>query len=471
MTLQRSVAGSGLREPLLQCSASTGRLPGGGAGADPGCTSPPSRGRRSGAPEGGSSPLLPAALRHAASARSIGLMRPEDTRGTDENIRVYVRVRPREKNEERAIFEIEENRTVRFSAKARLLSFSFDQVLGESATQQQTFELVASGLVESCMEGYNGSICVYGQTGAGKTFTMFGPTEHRLLAGSTYGWGLVQRSLEFFFAQQALAQQVSPGEQQYTLQCSFLEIYREQISDLLEPSSTNLQLREDSNLGVYVEGLAKEDVGCLDHAMQVLRRGLQQRKVAATRMNERSSRSHAVFTVAVRRQADGAMATSSLSFVDLAGAERQLAPAAAAAAATAASRPAVAAAASAGTASTEAAASAGAALDRLARGGASPSTSAPSESEQTTAAARASEAPPPPLADAAAAAVGAAFSLSRFRFFSSFLAFLSFFLSFPDADEPPDEELEELPSWTSSAAAESGTESLPSSPAEPWQRR
>ncbi|KAF8776756.1 hypothetical protein HU200_003494 [Digitaria exilis] len=113
----------------------------------------------------------------------------------------------------------------------------------------------------------------------------------------------------------------------YSCKCSFLEIYNEQISDLLDPSSTNLQLREDIRKEVYVENLTESEVGCVSDIIKLLMQGSANRKVAATNMNRESSRSHSVFTCIIesRWEKDSAsnLRFARLNLVDLAGSERQ----------------------------------------------------------------------------------------------------------------------------------------------------
>lgn len=113
----------------------------------------------------------------------------------------------------------------------------------------------------------------------------------------------------------------------YKCRCSFLEIYNEQVSDLLEPSSTNLQMREDSNKGVYVEGLLEVAVQNVQDVLHLLLLGATNRKVAATNMNRESSRSHSVFTCVIESQWECDSMINfrfgRLNLVDLAGSERQ----------------------------------------------------------------------------------------------------------------------------------------------------
>jgi len=118
------------------------------------------------------------------------------------------------------------------------------------------------------------------------------------------------------------------GSVEYRCRCSYLEIYREAITDLLDPGSTNLQVREDINRGIYVERLSEHTVWTVSDAFHVLWKGLHQRHVSATQMNELSSRSHAVFTLvleATSTTAGGVTSTrvARLNLIDLAGSERQ----------------------------------------------------------------------------------------------------------------------------------------------------
>lgn len=208
-------------------------------------------------------------------------------------------------------------------------NFTFDGVLGEDASQEEVFELVGTSVGASCLSGYNGSLYVYGQTGAGKTYTMSGPVSSVQSMQSDPRRGVISRMLGYIFNEMQMRQEEEEGVC-FSCRCSFLEIYKETITDLLEPGSTNLQIREDLNRGVYVERLSEAAVGSLSEAFQVVLRGLQQRHVGSTHMNERSSRSHAVFTLWIEAARTRAGVTStrtaSLNLIDLAGSERQQAP-------------------------------------------------------------------------------------------------------------------------------------------------
>lgn len=274
------------------------------------------------------------ALQQAVSSQSLECQPPPDV-GEDsvDNIRVYVRIRPPTDREQAAAPQ--PALAVDFPTHSVLLrgdqarAFTFDGVLGDDSTQEEVFDLVGRGIGASCLSGYNGSVYVYGQTGVGKTYTMSGPVTSVQSMQFDDRRGLICRILEYVFAEihRRQAQQPEGNGSSYLCRCAFLEIYKEQITDLLEPSNVNLQIREDMNRGVYVERLSEPIVSSLTEAFQHLWRGLQQRHIGATHMNERSSRSHAVFTLSVEVAKTRAGVTSTrvahLSLVDLAGSERQ----------------------------------------------------------------------------------------------------------------------------------------------------
>jgi kinesin family protein 15 len=142
--------------------------------------------------------------------------------------------------------------------------------------------------------------------------------------------GLTPRVFELLFARLS-EEQAKHAERQlkYQCRCSFLEIYNEQITDLLDPSLKNLMIREDVKSGVYVENLTEEYVKNLKDLSKLLVKGLANRRTGATSVNAESSRSHCVFTCVVESHcksvADGlsSFKTSRINLVDLAGSERQ----------------------------------------------------------------------------------------------------------------------------------------------------
>eukprot|EP00927_Polykrikos_kofoidii_P003851 TRINITY_DN11549_c0_g1_i4.p1 TRINITY_DN11549_c0_g1~~TRINITY_DN11549_c0_g1_i4.p1 ORF type:complete len:1656 (+),score=250.53 TRINITY_DN11549_c0_g1_i4:54-5021(+) len=248
-----------------------------------------------------------------------------------DNIRVYVRMRPPLEREEavgtQSIVTIDRPTRSVLTRGDQPRTFTFDGVLGEDSSQDEAFDLVGRSIGSSCLAGYNGSVYVYGQTGVGKTYTMVGPVSSVQSMQFDERRGLICRILDYVFAEIHRRRAQSDGGVSYLCRCSFLEIYKEQITDLLEPGNTSLQVREDMNRGVYVERLSEPTVWTLTEAFQALWKGLQHRHVGATHMNERSSRSHSVFTLSVEVAQTRSGVTSTrvarLSLVDLAGSERQ----------------------------------------------------------------------------------------------------------------------------------------------------
>uniref|UniRef100_A0A7I4BD30 Kinesin motor domain-containing protein n=1 Tax=Physcomitrium patens TaxID=3218 RepID=A0A7I4BD30_PHYPA len=252
-----------------------------------------------------------------------------ETSSADTGVKVIVRVRPLNKKEEA---EEAEQVVHRLSATGVSLAdqlFTYDAVAGEDASQEAVFHMVGLPMVENCLAGFNSSIFAYGQTGSGKTHTMWGVMSESEDFPSE-GRGLTPRVFEKLFARIDEEERINADKQLvYQCRCSFLEIYNEQITDLLEPSLKNLMIREDTKSGVYVDNLSEEFVSSVQDVTRILIKGLANRRVGATTMNSESSRSHSVFTCVIesRSKSEGegisSVRSSKLNLVDLAGSERQ----------------------------------------------------------------------------------------------------------------------------------------------------
>jgi hypothetical protein len=168
--------------------------------------------------------------------------------------------------------------------------YKFDHVYNPSASQSRVYETTAQEVVASSLQGYNATIFAYGQTGTGKTYTMEGfESEER---------GIIPRAIEQIFGH--VAQYASPRTR-FLVRASYLQIYNETISDLLKPERNNLTIREDPRKGVYVEGLSEWVVRTPQEIYGLMRMGGQLRATGSTRLNEVSSRSHAVFIIIVEQ--------------------------------------------------------------------------------------------------------------------------------------------------------------------------
>lgn len=144
--------------------------------------------------------------------------------------------------------------------------------------------------------------------------------------------GLMQRSFEYIFQnideQKKLINEKNDGSELcFLIKCNYLEIYNEQIVDLLEPASINLHIREDIKKGVYVEGLNEEVINSYKDMINMIQRGAKNRHVGSTAMNKESSRSHSVLTTIIESKSMSSngvwnMKTSRFHIIDLAGSER-----------------------------------------------------------------------------------------------------------------------------------------------------
>lgn len=237
------------------------------------------------------------------------------------NIRVVCRFRPLNELEKslkgRVCVEIFESKTVQVTQEGeeKPISFTFDHIFNENTRQQEVFDLVAKPALSRVMEGYNATILAYGQTSSGKTFTMEGRS-----LDDEFTKGMIPRIMDELFDVFALAS----SDMEFGVKCSFLEIYNEKIQDLLDTSKQNLAIKEDKNRGIYVQDATEIYVNSGEEMRKVMRIGAQNRTIAATRMNEGSSRSHSIFGICLSQKniETGEMKQSKLTFVDLAGSEK-----------------------------------------------------------------------------------------------------------------------------------------------------
>lgn len=245
----------------------------------------------------------------------------------EEAVKVAVRCRPMNSKEitngtqEVVVVDSSRNQvSVRDPAKpegGKMNSFTFDYAYGSNSTQKQVYEQCASPIVTCVLEGYNGTIFAYGQTGTGKTHTMVGDRSNHT------NKGIIPRSFEHIF-------KVVNGttDKQFMVRCSMLELYNEEIRDLLTKSDEKLKLRRTKDGTVFVEQLTFHDVKDEAECLKLLDRGSNNKEVASTEMNKESSRSHTIFTLIVETSQIGEdgqqhIKKGKLNLVDLAGSERQ----------------------------------------------------------------------------------------------------------------------------------------------------
>jgi len=208
--------------------------------------------------------------------------------------------------------------------------FRFDGLLEPGCSQASVFDAVAAGIVDGCLEGFNGAVLAYGQTGSGKTHSMRGADAHDSWAAGTPGSGIVPRALARLFT----AKEAAPGVHgDVSLSVSCVQIYCELLQDLVDPRNPRPLSIVEKDGAVIVPHLTRVPVDTLAQCLDVLRRSDEARAVSATKLNAHSSRSHAAYIIHVeRRDRAGSGAgdagggskylAATLTLVDLAGCER-----------------------------------------------------------------------------------------------------------------------------------------------------
>ncbi|XP_004497885.1 kinesin-like protein KIN-7O isoform X2 [Cicer arietinum] len=197
-------------------------------------------------------------------------------------------------------------------------NFQFDQIFNENCKTSEVYEARTKDIVAAAVRGFNGTVFAYGQTNSGKTHTM---------RGSKAEPGVIPRAVNDLF--QILQQDV---DREFLLRMSYMEIYNEEINDLLAPEHRKLQIHENIERGIYVAGLREEIVASPEQVLDLMEFGESHRHIGETNMNLYSSRSHTIFRMIIEsRDRNGDESTGSscdavrvsvLNLVDLAGSER-----------------------------------------------------------------------------------------------------------------------------------------------------
>ncbi|XP_049997220.1 chromosome-associated kinesin KIF4-like [Alexandromys fortis] len=200
-------------------------------------------------------------------------------------------------------------------------SFTYDFVFDPSTEQEEVFNTAVAPLIKGIFKGYNATVLAYGQTGSGKTYSMGGVYTAEQEHEPTIG--VIPRVIQLLFKEIN-----KKGDFEFTLKVSYLEIYNEEILDLLCPSreKTQINIREDPKEGIKLVGLTEKTVLVASDTVDCLEQGNNSRTVASTAMNSQSSRSHAIFTISIEQRKKNDKNSgfrSKLHLVDLAGSERQ----------------------------------------------------------------------------------------------------------------------------------------------------
>ncbi|KEQ76139.1 kinesin-domain-containing protein, partial [Aureobasidium namibiae CBS 147.97] len=282
--------------------------------------SPPGS-RSSSAPVSPATPLTPNTP--VADSTMLEASNADKDKEAKGNITVSVRVRPD------AAADTQPDGEWLVDGRRSLISYEsgeyrYDNVFSPHDQNARVYESAAKRLVRRVMEGYHGTVFAYGMTGTGKTFSM---------QGTAMSPGVIPLAITDIFSY--IRQ--NPARE-FLLRVSYLEIYNEKIYDLLNPDSNEeIKLREDPRRGVYATPLKEEIVQSPNQLLRVIARGDQQRRVAGTQFNARSSRSHAVVQIVVESRErsagpvgdtrrdkllPGSVLVSTLSLIDLAGSEK-----------------------------------------------------------------------------------------------------------------------------------------------------
>ncbi|KAJ3675657.1 hypothetical protein LUZ60_004699 [Juncus effusus] len=236
-----------------------------------------------------------------------------------EKISVVVRFRPHasssESNSTRQ-WQIQDNAISLFHLATPVpgSTFSFDHVLDDGTTNTMVYDLNVKSIIQAAINGFNGTAFAYGQTSSGKTYTM---------NGSEKDPGIIPLAIKDIFDTVHTTM-----EREFLIRVSYMEIYNEEINDLLKLENQKLPIHENLDRGVYVSGLREEIVNDSEQVLELLRLGEANRHFGETNMNSRSSRSHTIFRMVIESSAkeaissEDAIRVSVLNLVDLAGSER-----------------------------------------------------------------------------------------------------------------------------------------------------
>ncbi|XP_015972422.1 kinesin-like protein KIN-7N [Arachis duranensis] len=241
-----------------------------------------------------------------------------------EKICVAVRLRPpvSEDSSNGSFWKVEENRVSLHRIHGTPLSntsYAFDHVFDETSTNASVYELLTKDIIHAALDGFNGTAFAYGQTSSGKTFTM---------NGSENDPGIIPRAVKDIFAKIE-----TMSDREFLIRVSYMEIYNEEINDLLVVENQKLQIHESLERGVFVAGLREEIVNNAEQVLNLINSGEVNRHFGETNMNARSSRSHTIFRMVIESKGkefnsyddlsvNDIVRVSVLNLVDLAGSER-----------------------------------------------------------------------------------------------------------------------------------------------------
>jgi hypothetical protein len=260
--------------------------------------------------------------------------------GMDLNVKVAVRCRPMSSKEtargcQNIILISGTKITINgVDAQHESKDFTFDFCYGPDSEQNSVYLDLGQPMLKQALDGFNATVFAYGQTGSGKSFSMMGTDSDPNLKGIIPQLNddlFVKVKEKLTLMQEKAEKENSNAKTKFMVSASFLEVYNEEIKDLLNPSDRKLKIHEHPKQGIYVEDLCELVVRDSKDLLKLIYQGNAVRRVAATKMNEESSRSHSVFTIKIEQQTVTELAggvtreqtvKAKLNLVDLAGSER-----------------------------------------------------------------------------------------------------------------------------------------------------
>lgn len=238
-----------------------------------------------------------------------------------EAIKVVARFRPRNvieamknDNPKEMVFLDDDQKTVECieGDTPKRKAYTLDLIFPTNTNQMQMFELIGTTPVDNVLDGYNSTLFAYGQTGAGKTFSLVGKLDNPEL------FGIIPRAGQYLFEKLDL-----PCYTSSVVKMTACEVYMDKLKDILRPSKKDLLIRQTRKGVTYIEGIHEEYVTNIQEMFGLMNLGFSNRTTAATGMNAESSRSHCIFSLEIKTTTDeGSVKEGRLYFIDLAGSER-----------------------------------------------------------------------------------------------------------------------------------------------------
>ncbi|XP_051155905.1 kinesin-related protein 4-like isoform X2 [Leptopilina boulardi] len=234
-----------------------------------------------------------------------------------DNIKVAIKVRPLVKR------EIDDSECIQWNVSGNTITpvdskkrseggFQFDHIFDMEIKNDVIFDTVVKPIINSAVDGFNGTVFAYGQTGSGKTYTMMGKKKEP---------GITPLAIQHMF--DTIEKKMG---REFLIRFSYFEIYNEKINDLMEIGNTDLKVREE-NGRIFVNNCTERVTNSVKQMLDAMSKGEKNRSIGITNMNDRSSRSHTIFRITIESRdstndSDGAIQISQLNLVDLAGSER-----------------------------------------------------------------------------------------------------------------------------------------------------